>query len=162
MQTSTPDSRPLSWPDFPRSQIRFAQPIAARHLRLQCISRCSPREKASCKPPTFNGFACFFDGTSHSHCSFVIPSAPQASCSQIGLRQTLSGRPRLKGHDAVKASVPKLFSCPGAASSTPASQGSQKRVARWRLRKPTTSSALASFAVGSALPGFPFLRSPKP
>jgi hypothetical protein len=56
----------------------------------------------------------------------------------------------------VKASVPKLFFCPGSASYTPVSQGSRWRVASRQLRKPTTSSALAFFVVVRAPLGFPF------
>ena len=58
--------------------------------------------------------------------------------------------------DAVKASVPKLFFCPGSASYTPVTQGSRWRVASRQLRKPTTPSALAFFVVDRAPSGFPF------
>ena len=56
----------------------------------------------------------------------------------------------------MKASVPKLFFCPGSASSTPVTQGSRWRVASRQLRKPTTPSALAFFVVDRAPSGFPF------
>ena len=56
----------------------------------------------------------------------------------------------------MKASVPKLFFCPGSASYTPVSQGSRWRVASRQLRKPTTPSALAFFVVVRAPLGFPF------
>jgi hypothetical protein len=56
----------------------------------------------------------------------------------------------------VKASVPKLFFCPGSASYTPVTQGSRWRVASRQLRKPTTPSALAFFVVVRAPSGFPF------
>jgi hypothetical protein len=56
----------------------------------------------------------------------------------------------------VKASVPKLFFCPGSASYTPVTQGSRWRVASRQLRKPTTPSALAFFVVDRASSGFPF------
>ena len=87
----------------------------------------------------------FFDGTSHLHCSFVITSASYLPLPALALQFR-----DCFGHDAVKASVPKLFGCPGAASSTPASRGSRWRVARWRLRKPTTPSALAFFCCRGA------------
>ena len=56
----------------------------------------------------------------------------------------------------MKASVPKLFFCPGSASYTPVTQGSRWRVASRQLRKPTTPSALAFFVVVRAPSGFPF------
>ena len=56
----------------------------------------------------------------------------------------------------MKASVPKLFFCPGSASYTPVTQGSRWRVASRQLRKPTTPSALAFFVVERAPSGFPF------
>ena len=56
----------------------------------------------------------------------------------------------------MKASVPKLFFCPGSASYTPVTQGSRWRVASRQLRKPTTPSALAFFVVDRAPSGFPF------
>ena len=56
----------------------------------------------------------------------------------------------------MKASVPKLFFCPGSASYTPVTQGSRWRVASRQLRKPTTPSALAFFVVDRASSGFPF------
>ena len=56
----------------------------------------------------------------------------------------------------MKASVPKLFFCPGSASYTPVTQGSRWRIASRQLRKPTTPSALAFFVVDRAPSGFPF------
>ena len=56
----------------------------------------------------------------------------------------------------MKASVPKLFFCPGSASYTPVTQGSRWRGASRQLRKPTTPSALAFFVVVRAPSGFPF------
>ena len=56
----------------------------------------------------------------------------------------------------MKASVPKLFFCPGSASYTPVTQGSRWRIASRQLRKPTTPSALAFFVVVRAPSGFPF------
>jgi hypothetical protein len=69
-----------------------------------------------------------------------------------------------QGHDAVKASVPKLFDCPGAASFTPGFRGSRWRVASQRLRKPTTPSVETGLgckrANSSAVPADPVGSSP--
>lgn len=67
-----------------------------------------------------------------------------------GSLSTISGVPDPQVHGAVKASVPKLLSCPGASASSPLTGSSRRNAASRQLRKPTTSAACASLCSRSA------------
>ena len=110
-------------------------------------ARLSYRHTSSCslvrrqqKPTHRRVTLCFF--LTGPHTFTAIPPLTQA------LTTSLSGGARTQVNDAVKASVPKLFSCPGASASSPLSGSSRRNVASRQLRKPTTPVALASLAVG--------------
>jgi hypothetical protein len=63
--------------------------------------------------------ACFFDGTSHLHC-FPVRSRkqnPSVNAAHAAFPQSFA-----PASNAVKASVPKRFSCPGAPTITPRSR----------------------------------------
>ena len=97
----------------------------------------SPREKGppvSQKPSSLRLPSLHFDGTSHLHCSFSSGSYLPAALAAF-----------LSDPDAVKASVPKLFICPGAPASPSRARG---LVVSRRPQKPTTSAALAPSVVG--------------
>ena len=110
-------------------------------------ARLSYRHTSSCslvrrqqKPTHRRVTLCFF--LTGPHTFTAISSLSQAPAA------SLSGGARTQVNDAVKASVPKLFSCPGASASSPLSGSSRRNVASRQLRKPTTPVALASPAVG--------------
>ena len=89
-------------------------------------ARLSHRHTSSCslvrrqqKPTHRRVTLCFFLTGPHTFTAISSPTqAPSAS---------LSGGARTQVNDAVKASVPKLFSCPGASASSPSREFSAER-----------------------------------
>ena len=94
----------------------------------------------------------FFDGTSHLHCTYGHALELQQPPSQMSRCRRL-----LEAHDAVKASVPKLFGCPGSPSALsgfrfgdlPAAQKTYNTVGSRLLRCKSPLDPLRSF--GAAL-----------
>ena len=105
--------------DFPRSQIR-SRSLSARHTSNTPLVRRIMSQTKLRYTAIFS-----FDGTSHLHCS-LRPSTQAPTATSFPPRtNTLSSKskPSFKQRsvpqapqvlDAVKASVPKLFGCPGA------------------------------------------------
>ena len=93
----------------------------------------------------------FFDGTSHLHCTYGHAPELQQPPTQVSRCRRLLGT-----HDAVKASVPKLFGCPGSPSALSGFRfgdlvGRSENLQHRRLAPPSVVSLLARVSPSQAV-----------